>query len=263
MRSQHLSMPIDQFNTMPRNIGWRYEYFDNQAHITPSCKIATTVIDVKSHNVDYPYTLQSVKGEDQSKLISAFIEFFEDTIEYCDWDKEKIAESASESIQGYFSGKWGKPLSNSCVALVNQFNKNIIVGTALLVESDNGPLLKILFVIPSWQRKKVATALISTALNELHKNRFKSLTSHYVLGNSAAKSWYKYLGFKEIPDLFIAKIYLYHAIHELDRREGLGDLSEFEYKKLFSEVEKWKVEVEKLENIAERYGLKAVLPCLD
>ena len=39
MRSQHLPMTVEAYHRLPWKIGWKYEYWDGQVHITPRYNI--------------------------------------------------------------------------------------------------------------------------------------------------------------------------------------------------------------------------------
>jgi hypothetical protein len=44
MRSQHLPMTSEEFKLMPRKLGWKSEYWDGRAHITPGYRIVTVSV---------------------------------------------------------------------------------------------------------------------------------------------------------------------------------------------------------------------------
>jgi N-acetylglutamate synthase-like GNAT family acetyltransferase len=137
------------------------------------------------------------------------------------------------------------------------------MGAALLTEKHDGqPLLDILFVHPQWQRKGLATALVSSAINALSDTGATTLESRYMLGNDASQAWHHGYGFKEKPDLMVTRRYRAHARHELWRREQIDDLSEMERQTLLADIQRWEVRVEELEQIVNHKGMEAVLPLL-
>ena len=278
MRSQHISMTPEEFERMPRKLGWKYEYWDGQAHITPSYRIVTIAVEIKHCPVRFaldsrdgavypdedgahqrllreplksPCRIRAVTKSDEVQLTLAYFAAFRDTIEYCDWEPEKIAATAKKDIQDFFAGKRGNPLPASRVAVASQeVYEESLVGAALIVEKDNGqPLLDMLFVIPEWHRRGVATALVSAAINELYCSGMKRLESRYFLGNDASQAWHRKFGFVDEPDLFLAELYYRHAMYELWRREKIGNLTEAEREALSSEIGRWKAQVDELERI--------------
>jgi len=258
-------MTLKEFELMPRKLGWKHEYWDGQAHITPSYRIVTTAVEIKPRSLPSPCRIQAVDKGDEAQLISAYFAAFSDTIEYCDWEPEESAAAARKDIQEFFAGKRGNPLPSSRVAVASQSEvaEESIVGAALVIEKTDGqPLLDMLFVIPEWQRKGLATALVSAVINELYSAGMKRLVSRYLLGNNASQTWHRKFGFVEEPDLFLAQLYYHHARYELCRQKKIGALTESQRQSLSSEVERWKAQVGELEKIAEQEGMEAVLPGL-
>lgn len=47
MRSQHLPMTIEEFNAIPRKRGWKYEYWNSHAHISPRYRYAKAIVEIK------------------------------------------------------------------------------------------------------------------------------------------------------------------------------------------------------------------------
>ncbi len=271
MRSQHLPMTPEEFERMPRRLGWKHEYWNGRAHISPGYQIVTVSVEVKPRSITAPCQIRTVDEGDEAQLISGYFAAFRDTIEFCDWKPGKIRDSAHKDIQSFFAGERGNPLPASRVALTpgpspsgrGAGGEGSLVGAALIIEKEGGqPLLDMLFVVPEWQRKGLSTALVSAAINELYQAGVKRLESRYLLGNAGSRAWHQKFGFVEEPDLFLARLYYRHAQHELWRREKIGDLTETEREKLSSEVDQWREWADELERISEREGLEAVLPGL-
>jgi GNAT superfamily N-acetyltransferase len=113
------------------------------------------------------------------------------------------------------------------------------------VERDDGSfLLDLLYVIPTWQRRGVATALLSVVSNELFQLGIPTLGSRYLLGNEESRLWHQRFGFEEREDFMLARRYYHHYALELGRREKIGDLDNAEREALLSEIARWKSRVE-------------------
>ena len=250
-------MTGEEFQRMPRKLGWKYEYGDGQAHISPGYQIVTVSVGTKPRSVESACRIRAVDGTDEAQLISGYFASFSKTIEFCDWKQEKILDAARKDIQEFLAGKRGDPHPSSRVAVAP--GEESIVGAALVICGEP-PCLQMLFVTPEWHRRGVATALVSSAVNELHRAEIETLESRYLLGNEGSQAWHQKFGFVEQPDLFLARLYYRHTQYELWRREEIGDLTEAERDALSSELNRWKVRVDELEEIAEREGIEAVLP---
>ncbi len=265
MHSQHFPMPVEEYEVMSWKLGWKYEYWDGNVHISPRQRIVTIKAQVEPRPVDERVTLRPVADNDEAALVDAFMTAFHDTIEYCDWPLENITSAARKNIWNFLRGKRGTPLPASRLALEVQPETGAehLTGAALLTEQGAGyPLLDMLFVIPARQQQGLATTLVSAAVNDLYENGVTALESRYMLGNEASASWHKKFGFVEEPDLFLARLYYQHAYHELWRREKIGNPSKTERQKLFSEEQYWESQVKQLEKIAEEQGMEAVMPIL-
>ena len=255
MRSRHLPMTIDEFRVMARKPGWKYEYWDGKAHISPAHWSVTTSLDTKPRSYRSPCWIRPVESRYQPGMIDAFMAAFRDTIEYCDCEDERILDSARKNVIGFFSGERGNPLPASRLALVSQpeGERESVVGAALVIGMRGGfVLLDVLFVTPEWQRVGVATALVSSVVDQLHDSGHGTLKSRYNLGNDASRAWHRKFGFVEDSDLFLAESYHRHAEHELWRREKLGDLTREERRELMLEIDRWRVQADELSAIAGR-----------
>jgi GNAT superfamily N-acetyltransferase len=256
MKSQHIPMTIDEFHLMPRKLGWKYEYWDGQAHTTPSHSgVVTTSMPVQPRPVQWSCTIRALVEADLAGLYTPYVAAFADSMDYCDWKLADIKLAAEQTLAGYFAGRRGQPLPASQVAL----DGTAMIGAALIVQKKNGqPFLDLLFVAPQWHRKGVATALVATALNHLAAAGYRTLTSRFVLGNEESRAWHHSFGFVDEPDQFLAGAYYRHAHHELQRRTTLGTLTPAERDALVAEREHWKKEVKRLEALAMEQGLAAM-----
>jgi len=260
MRSKHVPMTMEEFHRLPRKLGWKYEYWEKCAHISPAHHVVTTTIEITQRTINSPYKLRPVETGDEPRLVSLYFDAFKDTIDFCDWKPSKIKTSAEEDIRGFYTGKRGKPLPTSRVA-VDEHAGSSVIGAVLIVERNGDehdfppggggtlPFMDILFIAPRRQRRGVAAALVSTAMDELYRSGHKRLKSHYHLGNEASRYWHRRFGFKDVVDHFLAERYYRHARYELRRRELLGNLTETGHRLLIAEVEKWKQRVDNLEVI--------------
>jgi len=257
-------MSWEEFERMPMELGWKYEYWDGQAHITPRAQLVTVTVELKARRAHCGAALRGVDERDEEELASLYLAAFRDTVEYCDWESPKIAASARQNIRSFFAGRRGEPLPASRVAVgAERGGAGRLVGAALVVGSEESPpLLDMLFVAPEWQRRGMGTALVSAAINDLRGAGKQILESRYLLANEESKAWHRKFGFVEEQDLFLARLYYRHAAHELERRELIGDLPEEEHRTLTLEVDRRRAEADRLEAIAKEHGMEAVLPVL-
>lgn len=264
VKSEHPQMSIEEFELLAMRPGWKHEYWDGRAHITPREHGVIVAMPVTPRPVNTSLVLRRATGADAAELTTAFLEAFIDSTEYCDWETQKICEAADKAIRSHFAGERGKPHLASRVAMGFDRERGCdsIVGAALLTHAPRYSILDLLFVRPAWQRHGIATALLSDAMNELDSVGEAILKSAYHAANEASMNWHQRFGFVEEPDLMRARLYSTAARHELWRREKIGGASDRERAALKSEAERWEIEVERLEEIADREGYRAVAPIL-
>lgn len=255
MRSQHLRMSWEEYQRFPRSPGWKCEYWDGQVHLSPRHLTATATLELRPRPVDPRVVLRPVTPADKVCLVTLFVAAFTDTIEYCDWEAAQIEASAGTNVTSFFQGTRGRPLAASRVAADAGRPGAELVGAALIIAgADDVPHLDLLFVAPGRQRQGVATALVAAAGNELYRDGARRLRSRYDIGNAASRAWHQRMGFVEEPDLVLARVYLDHARHELERHDRVGHLGPAEQADLLAACERWRATVEELARQAANAG---------
>jgi GNAT superfamily N-acetyltransferase len=264
MRSRVVPMTVDEYHLLPFEPGWKCEYWDGKAHYSPRHHAIVTTVAVAVRDVNTDCLLCQPAESDSEPLTPVYVAAFCDTIEYFGCSQEQVAEAARRDLRNYFAGKHGRPTSASCFAMAPGSNPDewTVAGAAMVTLTGNGPLLYLLFVAPQWQRRGLATAMVSAAINELHDLGEKILTSRYHIGNEQSMAWHQRFGFVEKPDLRRANLYLQQAKVEFWRREKIGGLTAEERAELAAEVARWEAEVEELERIKDEEGFEAVHPML-
>jgi GNAT superfamily N-acetyltransferase len=259
MRSQRLRMSYEEFGRLPRLPGWKHEYIDGYAYIRPSHQVVVTTVAVGPRPIETPCALREIATEDETRLLSVYLEAFSDNQAFCDYTEAQYIEAARADLREGFRGRRAPLLAASRVAVDSDGES--LVGAALLSRDQNyGAVMDLLFIAPAWQRRGLATALVASAMNALNEEGDPALTSSYQLANVPSQAWHRAFGFVELPDLHYAQSYYRWALHELDRRTETDDLSASELAALQAQVAYWRHDVEALERIADEYGYLAVAP---
>lgn len=265
MKSVHLPMTIEEFHRLPHRLGWKHEYYGGKAHITPAhTAVSTASLPVTRRKVAPPCPLRQPTPDDLDGLVPAFYAAFADTTDYCDMEMQAIVKSGQRVLEGFFDGERGRPLPASRLALESAVDDgDKIVGAALLVEKSNGSaFLDLLFVIPEWRRRGVATALLGDALNALHDEGYPELSSRFLLGNETSRVWHHHFGFVDQPDHFSARHYHRHYQQEWERLHSLGGVDETELAALAAQRDHWWAVVEELDERERREG-RMIISILD
>jgi GNAT superfamily N-acetyltransferase len=258
-------MSWEEYELMPWKLGWKHEYWDGRAHITPGQHVMCVVMAVKPHAIHSSCRLRRVTVEDHPELTTLFFQAFRDTIEFCDWSRENIRDAATRSIDAFFDGTRGEPHLSSrvVVRVTSRTKREQIIGAALIVEPElERPVLDVLFVSPRARRRGIASALAGAAMNELQRLGIATLESTHLMGNTRSRAWHRKFGFVEEPDLPSAQLYYRHAEHELQRHEKLHHLSESALLEVTRESACWRREAERLEVVAREQGYERVCPIL-
>lgn len=252
-------MSAEEYELLPMHPGWKIEYWNGQAHYEPRWYFAVGRVEVALRRVESPLLIKPLSPDYEQSLASAYCEAFCDAFDYCDWETGRIVESADKCIHDFLVGKRGEVLPASRMAIDE--TSNSVAGAALVKRGvDEFPLLDFLFVRPGWQRRGLATALVSAVVNELHGAGESVLQSCYRLGNDESVAWHRRFGFVEEPDLRIAQLHLTCAQHELWRREKIGDLADGEHGRLAAECARLRTLIDELEAIEDQFGFDAVSP---
>jgi GNAT superfamily N-acetyltransferase len=242
-------MSIDAFRELVWEPGWKYEYWDGCAHVTPREHAVRVTLDLATPGSSARTGLRPPTPADAPRLLSAYLRSFADNIEYCDWEPRAVRRHAREVICGYLQGKRGEPLLGaSRIAPLRPGRSRSLAGAALVVASGEGrACLDLLFVIPSERRGGLASAMVAGAAEALRGAGYGTLESAYVLGNGASEAWHRRFGFQEETDLLTARLRLLHARQELERQERAGSLNRAERARLHAALDEHRAQVTRLE----------------
>ena len=221
MKQPIIPMSFEAFDRMERPFGWKVEYWDGCARLTPRSLGVNTIIDLIPRPLSHPYTLIPVSPDDRDRMLAAYVESFSASVEFCGWPLDLIHESAARNIGKYFSATKGEPLSASVIALAPGCPD--IVGVALVIDRpEKGAYLDLLYVRTDFQRQGVATAMLHGAIDRLIKLGFKTLVSTYHVCNEPSRLWHHGHGFVDQYDRYYAQMKVSWYQAEIWRRETLG-----------------------------------------
>lgn len=242
---------------MPWRFGWKHEYFGGEAHITPRHDHVHVRFSGEVPSAELPrgLSMRPASSDDAPALIEAFIETFEDGVEFCDWPEEMVHDHARTNITEYFAGRRGEPMDASRLAVEG----NRIVGAVLFCHRDDESVLDLLMVRPGFRRRGIARSLVGAAVEKLReRGEGENLRSAYHAANVESAEWHRAFGFEEEPDLSLARMRRFFYAHEASRHPEGSE----EFIRLEALHEKWSRRVEELEEISDREGFEAVAPVL-
>lgn len=259
MRSLHIPMFWEEFERRPARFGWKHEYWDDCAHLTPTETHVCASVKVEHREVQSQHRFASrpMTADDTEALIACFIETFEGGIEFCDWRPEDIFRQAHRKITDYLAGEQAAPSNVSPCALTDNGE---VIAAALIAEHTDAAVLDLLMVRPSFRRQGLARTLATSAMNDLHARGINTLRSMYAVCNEESTAWHEGFGFRELPDLGLAQLRRSYFAGEMQRCKVDASVSEEQREGFRCQYDFWQRRVAELEAICERDGFDAVTP---
>ena len=161
-------MRFEDWELLPYQPGWKYEYWGGCAHITPNHQTAVTVVPVTPRPVTAPCAIRPVRPDDDIALLAVYLAAFADNQAFCDYTDERMYDAARRDLRESFTGRRAPLLAAARVAVDAETVDTPLVGAALVSrDRQYGPVLDLLFMHPTWHRRGLATALVATSHERL------------------------------------------------------------------------------------------------
>ncbi len=239
-----IPMTIEEFEICEVPFGWKNEYFDGFAYITPRSHGVMMKVPVEKRNVNSFVEIKPISEVSFDELCRLFYDSFVESVEYLNRTKPEVKREAKKEIANFFNGKRGIPQLELCkVAVLDEKN----VGACLVSKYKFGYKNEIIFVHPKYQHKNIGSALVADVLNDLDKLNEKVFWSEHHICNELSASWHRKFGFIEETDIMTAKFRVNYYRHEVYRNKKLNDKIRLKVlKPLLKKAEK---EVERLQKI--------------
>lgn len=237
-------MTIEEFEICEVPFGWKDEYCDGFAYITPRQHGVLMKISVEKRKVESVAELKPISEINNAELIELFFDSFVDSVEYLNEPEQTVRKKARREIANFFKGRRGIPQIEFCkVAIVD----NLKVGACLVSKYKYGYKNEIIFVHPNFQQRRIGSLLVSAVINDLSKIGEQFLWSEHHICNELSANWHRKFGFVEVTDILTAKFRANFYRHEFYRYEKKGDQAKLAYLKPL--LENAKKEIERLNNI--------------
>lgn len=207
-------MSIDEFHVMEPRLGWKHEYWDGAARLSPQ---STAVVDferpIEERDLLRPrlaagYELRAIRCEDEQALVGLFIEAFDRSVEYAGWDDEQYHRDAEDCIQSFFGTATRERFRGRRDGVAEHSlaitSADRIVAAILIRRLRRGPIVEPIMVAEGHQRRGIGHALLQGTLLALQNAGNNKLYSRCHLGNTASLCWHEQSGFREMPNYFVA-----------------------------------------------------------
>ncbi len=240
MKIKEIPMSIEEFELMEHPFGWKAEYWDGKAVLTPREQHVRTKLCLTPRSLEVTDNFMAANPMLKPQMIAAFYEAFQDSVEFCNWPELEIQKHAERNINNYFAGVRGEPLPVSVMVLEPNSYKN--AGLALFTNKAGKINLDLLFVKPFYHRKRIATQMVSLAVNKLYERGVREVYSAYHIGNEVSRQWHHSFGFQDIYDRFYIRIKYAWLQHEIWRCQRLNLKDKID--KLRQEKDYWYAKME-------------------
>jgi GNAT superfamily N-acetyltransferase len=216
-----IPMSWEEYEVLERPFGWKVEYWDGHAHLTPRSIGVRTKMDLSPRDRLQNHNLIPVHPDYREQMIAGYLETFRDSVEFCGRSIESILESAAKDVGNYFTGRRGEALSASVIALEPDSEK--LAGLALFILRPNvGPYMDLLYVRPAFQRQGMGQAMLAWGIDRLIESGFQEVSSAYHVCNDLSRAWHHQQGFQDVYDSYYSQMKMRWCEHEIWRREKLG-----------------------------------------
>jgi RimJ/RimL family protein N-acetyltransferase len=226
-----IPMTEEEWWGFPRMPGWKYEWdvrLGSDTEIRPFGPHYR--IPVERRATSAPCEVRSVKWKDVAALKAAFTEAFNGYTDYLYCKEKQLLKLGSAVLRDFFAlGKDSLCRRASCLA-VDPENPARVIGAALLAPANRSvrrppevaTQLQPVFIVPGWQRRGVATALVAEVLRRLWEAGQETLISGCSDYNAVSKRFHESFGASEEQRYWAQRPLFYWARNEIWRREHLN-----------------------------------------
>ena len=225
-----LPLTFEQFEQLPQNPAYKWEYFDGHAWLTPRPKTYHALLDLRSFAppiaapaADEEVIIRPLADEDWQQLPPVFAYAFCRVQPFASLTKETRLQAAQACLQQTREGAEGPLIADACVVAARKSDA-AVVGALLATLTPAGdpldwgsfrwhtppppdavarglgrPHLTWVFVTPWFARYGVGTALLATAAGALTRLGYAELISTFLLGNESSTLWHWRAGFRLLP----------------------------------------------------------------
>lgn len=223
-----LELPItfEQFQQLPRNAAYKYEYFDQRAWLNPRPRYYHALLDLEPlaegplEGVSREAVLRPVRPDDWEGLAPLFSAAFERQQPFCGLDDKRALAAAHKSLNYTRDGGDGPWIEQASFVALEEENGSecgAILVTLLPDADPSGwgsyhwkepppadalahrlgrPHLTWIFVSPFLAGHGIGTLLLSAAVRELRALGYRQLASTFLNGNDSSMLWHWRNGFR-------------------------------------------------------------------
>ena len=208
---------------------WRYEYY---AHCGAKTRIRpfgpSYRLTVEPKSIAAVCEIRSIQREDARALRQSFVAAFSGYVDYLYSNETQVGRLCVRLLRKFYSDSNSQLCRKASCLAVDPQDRTRVIGAALLAPgplcgSEDRLLLQPIFVVPDWQRRGVATALIAEVFRRLQQGGVEVLRSCCSDHNAASKRWHRAVGMTEKTGFFARQSVFDWLCHEFQRRRFLAE----------------------------------------
>lgn len=248
MPTIELAMSLAQFEQLPRNAAYRYEYLNGTAHLSPRPKTMHATLDLTTYAIphgDLPpvgeYAISAASADSHGELAELFADAFGQTQPFASLPEGTRLVAAEESLRRTFAGEEGPWLENASL-FARRRECGTLVGAILLTLIPDGdpsefntyrwreppaagtlpngqPHITWIFTHPFFKGDGIGTNLLVVAIERLRAASYRRLLTTFIAGNDSSMLWHWRNGFQLAP-YFASKRRFRRNLSAESNREG-------------------------------------------
>jgi GNAT superfamily N-acetyltransferase len=225
MRPLELKISVDEFQRLPRNNAYKYEYLSDRAVLSPRPKFYHAMLDLDtfaaaSSAADGQVLLRPLAADDWDKLVPLFAAAFDRQEPFCGLLGEERREAARQCLDRSRLGGDGPLIESACLVAVDEA-ENTLVGAILMTllpdvdptewgafqwhddpppdcvaHGQGRPHLTWVFVHPWKAGQGVGTALLTGVVAQLRSLGYRHMASTLLPTNDSSALWHWRNGFR-------------------------------------------------------------------
>lgn len=226
MKRLELPLTFEQFERLPRNPAYKYEYYDERAWLTPRPRYYHALLDLRPlataplGGLDATAVVRPLRADDWEALVPLFGAAFELQPPFGALDDEQRTAAARKSLEFTRTGGDGPVIERACFVAHNPHVEWLAAAAlvTLLPLSDltqfgayhwretpppdaierrlGRPHLTWIFVAPLFTGHGMGTALLNAVGRELLTLGYEELASTFLRGNDSSMLWHWRQGFQ-------------------------------------------------------------------
>ncbi len=213
-----LRVTPEQFNQLPRNPAYRYEYLDGIALLTPRPKHFHAMLDLVHVEPANKVKVKPLRKDGLPELVPLFAASFRSTQPFGSVEESRRPEAARHALEKTQSGGDGPMIEAACFVARDDGDAIGAIVVTLLPDTDpcdwdsyhwteppsadaierglGRPHLTWILVSPLFVGAGIGTSLLRVATNALLELGYRELLSTFIIGNDASLLWHWRNGFR-------------------------------------------------------------------